>query len=106
MIRTALCDLLRIEYPMIQAGMGEFTSAEMVAAVSIAGGLGSLGCDYRTIDDVTRQLAAIRELINRPFASSKSLTYLMSRGRLLRALDRLMKLLSIVAKRIQSGRII
>lgn len=68
MLRTPLCDLLDIEYPIIQAGMGEFTSAELVAAVANAGGLGSLGCAYRTIDDITNQLAATRELTSRPFA--------------------------------------
>ncbi len=68
MHRTALNDLLGIDIPIIQAGMGEFTSAELVAAVSNAGGLGSLGCAYRTIDDITRQLAAIRELTSKPFA--------------------------------------
>ena len=68
MLRTPLCDLLSIEYPIIQAGMGEFTSAELVAAVSNAGGLGNLGCAYRTIDDITNQLAATGELTSRPFA--------------------------------------
>lgn len=68
MLRTSLCDLLGIEYPIIQAGMGEFTSAELVAAVSNAGGLGNLGCAYRTIDDITNQLAATGELTSRSFA--------------------------------------
>lgn len=43
MLHTSLYDLLGIKYPIIQAGMGVFTSAELVAAVSNAGGLGSLG---------------------------------------------------------------
>ncbi len=47
MLRTALCDLLGIEYPIIQAAMGPITSAELVAAVSNAGGLGSLGAVER-----------------------------------------------------------
>ncbi|MCZ6876164.1 MAG: nitronate monooxygenase family protein [bacterium] len=68
MLRTPLCDLLGIEVPIIQAGMSRFTSAELVAAVSNAGGLGSLGCDLRPVDDLTRQLARIRELTDRPFA--------------------------------------
>ncbi len=40
MLHTPICDLLSIEHPVIQAGMGEFTSAELVAAVSNAGGFG------------------------------------------------------------------
>ena len=43
MIHTPICDLLDIRVPVVQAGMGSFTSAELVAAVTNAGGLGSLG---------------------------------------------------------------
>ena len=43
MLHTPLCTLLGIEFPIIQAGMGAFTSAELAAAVSNAGGLGSVG---------------------------------------------------------------
>jgi enoyl-[acyl-carrier protein] reductase II len=68
MLRTPLCDLLGIEFPIIQAGMSRFTSAELVAAVSNAGGLGSLGCDLRSVDDITMQLARTQELTSRPFA--------------------------------------
>ncbi|MBI3325685.1 MAG: nitronate monooxygenase [Nitrospinae bacterium] len=68
MLRTHLCDLLGIEFPIIQAGMSRFTSAELVAAVSNAGGLGSLGCDLRPVADLTKQLALTRELTSRPFA--------------------------------------
>ena len=68
MLRTPLCDLLGIEFPIMQAGMSRFTSAELVAAVSNAGGLGSLGCDLRPVADLTRQLARTRELTSLPFA--------------------------------------
>jgi nitronate monooxygenase/enoyl-[acyl-carrier protein] reductase II len=68
MLHTRLCDLLGIEFPIIQAGMSRFTSAELVAAVSNAGGLGSLGCDLRSVDDTTTQLARTRDLTDRPFA--------------------------------------
>jgi NAD(P)H-dependent flavin oxidoreductase YrpB (nitropropane dioxygenase family) len=49
-LRTKLCDMLGIEYPILSAGMGptligEKTGApvELVVAVSDAGGLGVLG---------------------------------------------------------------
>jgi len=48
--------------------MGEFTSTELVAAVSNAGGLGSLGCAYRTIDEISKDLFGMRALSSRPFA--------------------------------------
>ena len=40
---TRLCDLLGIAHPIIQAPMAGFTMAPLAAAVSNAGGLGSLG---------------------------------------------------------------
>ena len=67
-MRTRLCDLLGIEHPIIQAGMSIFTSAELVAAVSNAGALGSLGCWRRPADDLANQLALIRERTTRPIA--------------------------------------
>ena len=48
--------------------MSLFTSAELVAAVSNAGALGSLGCDLRSVEDLTQQLSRIRQLTSRPFA--------------------------------------
>jgi nitronate monooxygenase/enoyl-[acyl-carrier protein] reductase II len=68
MLHTQLCDLLQIEFPVIQAGMGPFTAAQLVAAVSNAGGLGSLGASQRPVEDLERQLAHIRRLTDRPFA--------------------------------------
>lgn len=75
MIRTALSDLLGIEHPIIQAGMGPFAPASLAAAVSNAGGLGSIGTFgldpiqlARPMDDVKRQFTSIRELTDRPFA--------------------------------------
>ena len=68
MTRTLLCDMLGIDFPIIQAGMGPFTSAELVAAVSNAGALGSLGVGGRNIDDFKTQLKRVRELTDRPFA--------------------------------------
>jgi enoyl-[acyl-carrier protein] reductase II len=67
-MHTRICELLGIEFPVIQAGMSIFTSAELVCAVSNAGGLGSLGCWRRPPEDLARQLAVIRERTTRPFA--------------------------------------
>ena len=38
--RTALCDLLGIEYPILQSGMGSVAGPDLAAEVSRAGGLG------------------------------------------------------------------
>ena len=43
MIRTKLTDLLECAHPVMLAGMGGVSYAELVAAVSEAGGYGTLG---------------------------------------------------------------
>lgn len=74
MIRTPICDLLDIEVPIIQAGMSTFTSAELVAAVTNAGGLGSLGAANRPVDDLRRQVARIADLTSGSFAINHLVT--------------------------------
>jgi enoyl-[acyl-carrier protein] reductase II len=77
MLRTAICDLLDIRVPIIQAGMGSgFTSAELVAAVTNAGALGSLGTGNVPLDDLRRQLARIGDLTGGSFAVSHLVTVL------------------------------
>jgi len=76
MIRTQLCDLLDIKVPIVQAGMGAFTSAELVAAVTNAGALGSLGTFNRPTDDLRRQLARIADLTAGSFAVNHLITVL------------------------------
>jgi enoyl-[acyl-carrier protein] reductase II len=74
-IRTPLCELLGIQHPIIQAGMGPFAPAILAAAVSNAGGLGSIGTFgldpirlVRAADDLETQFATIRRLTDKPFA--------------------------------------
>lgn len=68
MIHTEACDVLGIEYPVVQAGMARpFTNAALVAAVSAAGGLGILGCLGRPADEAVAEIRRIRALTNRPF---------------------------------------
>ncbi len=65
--RTALCDLLGIEYPIIQSGMGTVAGAQLAAAVSSAGGLGVLAGLNLTADELRRQIREVRALTDRPF---------------------------------------
>lgn len=62
-----ILDLLQIESPIIQAPMAGAVGADMVVAVSEAGGLGSLPCATLTIDEVRDALHRIRERTSRPF---------------------------------------
>jgi nitronate monooxygenase len=66
-LRTALVELLGCEYPVIQAPMGGAATAELVAAVSSAGGLGSLGSAVLPPDELVRQAKAVRAATDRPF---------------------------------------
>ena len=59
---------LGIEHPVIQAPLGGGPSTpELVAAVSNAGGLGSLGAAYLTPDQITETIRRIKSLTNKPF---------------------------------------
>ncbi|HYK18421.1 MAG TPA: nitronate monooxygenase [Bryobacteraceae bacterium] len=59
---------LGIEHPIIQGPFGGGPSTpELVAAVSNAGGLGSLGAAYQTPDQITETIRRIRALTDRPF---------------------------------------
>jgi nitronate monooxygenase len=71
-LRTPLCEVLGIEYPIILAGMGAGNEGgaagpELVAAVSEAGGLGVLGGTGHDLDDFHDAVREIRKLTSRPF---------------------------------------
>ena len=73
-LRTRLCDMLGIEYPVLSAGMGptlmgEKTGApvELVVAVSEAGGLGVLGGSGFTVDELRDAIQEIKAQTDKPF---------------------------------------
>ena len=73
-LRTKLCDILGIEYPILSAGMGpslvgERTGApvELVVAVSEAGGLGVLGAAGYTVDQMRKAIREIKKQTDKPF---------------------------------------
>ena len=66
---TGVTRLLGTRYPIVQAPMaGGFTTPELVAAVSNAGALGSLGGAVLPPNELRDAIAAIRRLTDRPFA--------------------------------------
>jgi enoyl-[acyl-carrier protein] reductase II len=70
-LTTPLCGLLGIEHPVIQGPLGGpwDVGAELVAAVSNAGGLGSIATSLRGADQVRSEIGRVRELCGgRPFA--------------------------------------
>jgi NAD(P)H-dependent flavin oxidoreductase YrpB (nitropropane dioxygenase family) len=66
-LHTPVCKLLGIELPILQAGMSRYTTPELVAAVSNAGGLGIIGGLSRTADELREEISRVRELTSRPF---------------------------------------
>lgn len=71
-LHTPLCDLLGIEYPILQAGMGRsrgtVTPPALVAAVSEASGLGCVGGAGLSPDELRETIREVRRLTRRPFA--------------------------------------
>src|ERR671917_557459 len=67
-LRTPVCDLLGMEVPIMQAAIWPATAPKLVAAVSEAGGLGSIGAVFESAESVQRQIARVREITARPFA--------------------------------------
>ena len=68
MVRTPICDLFGIEYPILLAGMGGVSMAPLVAAVSNAGGLGVMGAAALSPDDLRDEIRKTRKLTQKPFA--------------------------------------
>ena len=68
MTPLAFAQRLGIEHPLIQAPMAGSTPPALVAAVSNAGALGSLGAGYLEPQSILDQAAQIRALTDRPFA--------------------------------------
>jgi NAD(P)H-dependent flavin oxidoreductase YrpB (nitropropane dioxygenase family) len=73
MKKTLLCKLLGIDYPVIQAPMNWITGAELVAAVSNAGGLGVIGPNAGERTE-TKDVVETGERLRRQIRKTKSLT--------------------------------
>jgi len=65
--RTPICDLFGIDYPIFLAGMGQLAYADVCAAVSEAGGFGTLGMFGATPDQIRDEMRAVRRLTDKPF---------------------------------------
>ena len=67
MVHTRICDLLGIALPIVLGGMGTATTAPLVAAVSNAGGFGTLGTSAFNAATLDVEIGAIRERTDKPF---------------------------------------
>jgi enoyl-[acyl-carrier protein] reductase II len=67
MFRTKLCELLGIQYPIIQGGMVWICMHELAAAVSEAGGLGVLAGGSMTVEELAEEIALTKAATKKPF---------------------------------------
>lgn len=74
MLKTAICDLFGIKHPIIQGGMAHLGTAELVSAVSNAGGLGIIGAGFYEPDWVRQQIHLTRQQTSQPFGLNIPLT--------------------------------
>ena len=66
-MKTRLCELLGIEYPIIQGGMAWVATAELAAAVSNGGGIGLIAAGNAPADVVRAQIQKAKSLTDKPF---------------------------------------
>jgi len=66
-LRTALCELTGVRYPVVQTGMGWVAGPRLVAATAAAGGLGILASATMTLEELDRAIAEVRSRTDRPF---------------------------------------
>lgn len=66
-LHTPICDMLGIKYPILLAGMGGVSYAELCAAVSNAGGFGTLGMAGRPMAEIKEEIKRVRDLTDKPF---------------------------------------
>lgn len=66
--KNRVTQLLKIKYPIIQAGMaGGMTTPELVAAVSNSGAFGNLGAGYMRPEEMRESIQKIKWLTDKPF---------------------------------------
>lgn len=66
-LRTEICSLLDIRYPIIQTGMGWVATPELVAAVSNAGAIGFLAAATLRPEEVEAEIGKVKALTDRSF---------------------------------------
>ena len=67
MIKSRICDMLGIQYPVFQGGMAWVADASLAAAVSNAGGLGLISSINAGTEAVRNEIRKCRELTDKPF---------------------------------------
>lgn len=66
-LRTPLTELVGIEHPVVQTGMGWVAGARLVTATANAGGLGILASATMTLDELATAIAKVKAGTDKPF---------------------------------------
>ena len=78
MFKTRITELFGIKYPIIAGGMHLLSRAELVAAVSNAGGLGILASTtFETKEELRKEIQKTKSLTNKPFGVNLNLFPMM-----------------------------
>ncbi len=67
MIKSKICDILGIRYPVLQGGMAWVADARLAAAVSEAGGLGIIAGMNMNGEQLRAEIRKLRTLTDKPF---------------------------------------
>lgn len=67
MIQTKICDLLSIQYPILQGGMAWIADASLASAVSNGGGLGIISAMNADAQWLREEIRKAKQLTSRPF---------------------------------------
>lgn len=67
MIKTRVCELIGIEYPIFQGGMAWTATGELAAAVSEGGGLGIIGSGQAPADWLRQEIRKVKAITRKPF---------------------------------------
>ena len=67
MVKSVLCEMLGIRYPVFQGGMAWIADGKLAAAVSNGGGLGIIAAGNAPADYVREQIRIAKSLTDKPF---------------------------------------
>ncbi|MDF2842392.1 MAG: hypothetical protein K0R00_818, partial [Herbinix sp.] len=66
-MKSRICELLNIEYPIFQGAMARISDASLAAAVSEAGGLGIIAGGTAPVEYVREEVRKAKQMTNKPF---------------------------------------
>jgi len=100
-LKTRVCDLLGIEYPILQGGMGGISNGKLAAAVSDAGGLGIISPISGPLDSwlayEREQIRIAKSLTSKPLGINISIAVPLAKERIDLALEEGVKLITTAA---------